>query len=258
LQVAAAMLPLDAETVMTDDDMMPGRRRFIAMAGGLAAASLAGSLPLIGRAADSTKIGVVGSGNVGSALGRAWAKAGHSVIFSSRHLEHDETLAADVGPNARAGTPEEAAQFGEVVLLAVPYRALPDLGKALAAQLRGKVVIDACNPFPSRDGDIANWARDKGAGLATAELLPGARIVRAFNAVGAARMGAAHETPGRFGMPFAGDDADANEIASRLIRDIGYEPILIGGLDEGGLLIPGSPLSGERPPEEVRKIAAGL
>jgi 8-hydroxy-5-deazaflavin:NADPH oxidoreductase len=239
------------------------RRRFVVLMGGVAAASLvAGGLPLIARAAEQgsqkTKIGIIGSGNVGGALGRVWAGRGHPVMFSSRHLDADKALAADVGANATAGTPEEAAGSGDVLLFAVPYGALPDLGKALAGELKGKVVIDACNPFPSRDGDIANWAREKGAGLASSELLPGARIVRAFNAVGAARMGAAHEAPGRYGMPIAGDDADAIAIASRLIRDIGYEPVLIGGLDKGKFLIPGSPLSGEHTPDEVRKIAAGL
>ncbi len=121
-----------------------------------------------------------------------------------------------------------------------------------------KVVIDTCNPFAGRDGEIAKWAREKGAGLASAELLPGARLVRAFNAIGYASMGQAHEQPGRIAMPIAGDDARAIALASRLIRDIGYEPVLIGGLAMGKHLIPGSPLAGERAPDEVRKIAATL
>jgi hypothetical protein len=204
------------------------------------------------------KVGMIGSGNVGSALGGALSKAGHEVMFSSRTLENDKALAAKLGANTRAGTPQEAAAFGEVLVFSVPYRALPELGKSLAAELNGKIVIDACNPYPNRDGEIANWAREKGAGVASAELLPGARIVRAFNAVGAARMGDAHREPGRFGMPIAGDDKEAIEIASRLIRDIGYEPVLIGGLGMGKHLIPGTPLAGERTPEEVRKIAKTL
>jgi predicted dinucleotide-binding enzyme len=245
---------------MNSNDAHFPRRRFIAAAGTIAAGLIAGP-SLVARAASSspkTKIGIIGSGNVGSALGGVWAKVGHEVMFSSRHLEDDRALAAKVGANASAGTPEQAAAFGEVLVFAVPYRALPDLGKSLAKHLDGKVVIDACNPYPNRDGDIANWAREKGAGLASAELLPGARIVRAFNAVGAARMAAAHETPGRYGMPIASDDAGAVEVASRLIRDIGYEPVLIGGLDKGRHLIPGTALAGERSPEEVRKIAAEL
>jgi 8-hydroxy-5-deazaflavin:NADPH oxidoreductase len=204
------------------------------------------------------KIGVIGSGNVGSALGRVWANAGHQVMFSSRNLDHDKQLAAAIGANARAGTPAEAAAFGDVLVFAVPYGALPDLGKALAGSIKGKVVIDACNPFPQRDGEIANRARTQGAGYVSAELLPGARIVRAFNAVGAARMGQAHEEPGRIGMPIASNDKAAIEVASRLIREIGFEPVLVGGLDKGKYLMPGTPLAGEHSPDEIRKIAATL
>lgn len=219
--------------------------------------------PLAGAVATGgdakTKIGVIGSGSVGSAIGRVWATAGHPVMFASRHLDQDKQLAAGIGPNASAGTPAEAAAFGEVLLFAVPYGALPELGKALADSIKGKVLIDACNPFPGRDGEIATRAREEGAGRMSAQLLPGARIVRAFNAIGAARMGQAHEQPGRVGMPIAGDDKQAIEIASRLIREIGYEPVLVGGLaDKGKYLLPGTPLSGEHSPDEIRKIAATL
>jgi len=205
------------------------------------------------------KIGIIGSGNVGAAIGRVWANAGHPVMFASRNLEHDKKLAADIGRNASAGTPKEAATFADVLLLAVPYGALPDLGKALGESIKGKVLIDACNPFPQRDGEIATRAREQGAGKVSAELLPGARIVRAFNAIGAARMGQVHEEPGRVGMPIAGDDKKAIEVASRLIKEIGFEPVLVGGLDSAGkYLMPGTPLAGEHSPEEIRKIAAGL
>jgi predicted dinucleotide-binding enzyme len=227
------------------------RRSFFLLPGVLA-------LPRLAFAATKTKIGIVGSGRVGSAIGAVWVKAGHEVMFSSRNIEHDQALAARLGSGARAGTPREAAAFGEVVMVSVPYGALPSVGKDLGDLLKGKVVIDTCNPFPGRDGKIAEWAREKGAGLASAELLPGARLVRAFNAIGSARMGSAHQEPGRVGMPIAGDDAQAVAVASRLIREIGYEPVLIGGLDKGRYLIPGSPLAGERSAEEIRKIAATL
>jgi 8-hydroxy-5-deazaflavin:NADPH oxidoreductase len=236
------------------------RRRFVGATGAAAAALALAALPSA-RAAPGTgrtRIGIVGSGNVGGALGTVWANAGHVVMFSSRNIEHDRALAARVGPNARAGTPQQAAAFGEVLMVSVPYRALPDVGRELAALLRGKVVIDTCNPFPGRDGEIATWALGKGVGLASAELLPGARIVRAFNAIGARRMGAAHEQPGRVGMPIAGDDTEAIEVVSRLIRDIGYEPVPIGGLAMGRHLMPGTPLAGERTPQEIRQIAATL
>lgn len=217
-----------------------------------------GVLPLRAAGAEKTKIGIVGSGRVGGAIGAVWVKAGHEVMFSSRNIEHDKALAARLGAGARAGTPREAAAFGEVVMISVPYGSLRDVGKDLGDLIKGKVVIDTCNPFPGRDGEIATWAREKGAGLASAELLPGARLVRAFNAIGAARIGSAHEAPGRVGMPIAGDDAKAIELASRLIRDLGYEPVLIGGLAMGKHLMPGTALAGERSAEEIRRIAATL
>jgi 8-hydroxy-5-deazaflavin:NADPH oxidoreductase len=235
--------------------MNQDRRRFLVISG---AAVAAVSLPFRVGAAEKMKIGIIGSGNVGGAIGAVWVNAGHEVMFSSRDIEHDRALSASLGAGARAGTPREAAEFGEVVMVSVPYRALPAVAKDAGDELEGKVVIDTCNPFPGRDGEIAEWAQDKGAGLASAELLPGARLVRAFNAIGAERMGLAHEEPGRIGMPIASDDAEAAEVASQLIREIGYEPVLIGGLDKGRFLVPGTSLAGERSAEEIRQIAAEL
>jgi predicted dinucleotide-binding enzyme len=203
------------------------------------------------------KIGIIGSGHVGSALGGVWAKAGNEVMFSSRSLDNDQKLAAEVGANAHAGTPQEAAAFGQVILLAVPYSAFPELAKNLGNSLKGKVVINASNPFPQRDGDIANQAREQGAGLFDAHQLPGALVVRAFNAVAAARMATAHEDPGKIGMPIAGDK-QAIETASRLVREAGFEPVVVGGLDMGKYLMPGTPLAGEHTPDQVRAIAATL
>ena len=236
------------------------RRRFLQVAGAASAVLMLEGLPLTARAANAVKmkIGIVGSGRVGGGIGSVWVKAGHEVMFSSRHIEHDKALAAKLGTNAHAGTLREAAAFGEVVMISVPYGALPEVGKDLEALIKGKIVIDTCNPFVWRDGEIATWAREKGAGLASAELLPGTRIVRAFNAIGAARMSTAHQDPRRIGMPIASDDAEAIVVASNLIRDIGYEPIVIGALEMGKYLMPGTPLSGEHTPEEIRKIAATL
>jgi predicted dinucleotide-binding enzyme len=226
------------------------------------AAAALGVLPLtasIVNAAGSQKmkIGIIGSGHVGGALGGVWAKAGNEVMFSSRNLENDKKIAAEVGANARAGTPQEAAAFGQVVLFAVPYSAFPELIKSLGSSLKGKVVINASNPFPQRDGEIANQAREEGAGLFDAHMLPGALIVRAFNAVGAARMASAHEDPGKIGMPIAGDEK-AIEFASLLIREAGFEPVVVGGPNMGKYLMPGTPLAGEHTPDEIRSIAATL
>ncbi|HEY1290229.1 MAG TPA: NADPH-dependent F420 reductase [Burkholderiales bacterium] len=237
------------------------RRALIKTAAAAAATLLAASLPrpaLPQSGGRKAKIGIVGSGQVGGTLGSVWVAAGHQVMFSSQDLAHDKALAAKLGANARAGTPREAAAFGEVVMISVPYRALPEVGKTVGDLIRGKVVIDTCNPFAGRDGEIATWAREKGAGLASAELLPGARLVRAFNAIGASTMGEAHKAPARVGMPLASDDAGAIAIASALIRDIGYEPVPVGGLAMGKYLMPGTPLAGEHSPAEIRRIAATL
>ena len=226
------------------------------------AAAVLGVLPITARMVNAAegqkmKIGIIGSGHVGSALGGVWAKAGNEVMFSSRNLDNDKKLAAEVGANARAGTPQEAAAFGQVILFAVPYSAFPELVKSLGHSLKGKVVINASNPFPQRDGEIANQAREEGAGLFDAHLLPGALVVRAFNAVGAARMASAHEDSGKIGMPIAGDK-QAIETASLLVRQAGFEPVVVGGPDMGKYLMPGTPLAGEHTPDQVRSIAATL
>lgn len=242
------------------DKLDPCRRDLLKAAGVAAALGVAPLTARLAMAADDRKmkIGIIGSGRVGSALGGVWAKAGNEVMFSSRHVENDRKLAAEVGANARAGTPQEAAAFGQVLLFAVPYSAFPELIGSLGNSLKGKVVINASNPFPQRDGEIANEARAKGAGLFDAQMLSGALVVRAFNAVGAARMASAHEDPGKIGMPIAGDDRKAIEVASRLVREAGFEPIVVGGLDMGKYLMPGTPLAGEHTPDEVRSIAATL
>lgn len=234
------------------------RRRGIVL-GTLATAAIA-ALPHNALAqADKMKIGIIGSGRVGGAVGGAWVKAGHEVMFSSLDLEADKKLAANLGGGARAGTPREAAAFGTVLLVSVPYAALPGVGKDLGDLIKSKIVIDTSNPIVARDGEMAVAAREKGAGVSSMEFLPGARIVRAFNAVGYARMADARNRAEKMGMPIAGDDKEAITVASRLIRDVGYEPVLVGTLATMGKhLIPGTPLAGERSADEIRKIAATL
>ena len=170
-----------------NDSRKQGRRGFL---GAVVAASagLAVGWPNFVRGADganaSLKIGVIGSGRIGGTLGELWVKAGYPVMFSSLDLEHDKELAARLGSGSRAGTPVQAAAFGDVLLVSVPYAALPQLGRDIADSMKGKVVLDTCNPVQARDGEMAVAARAKGTGVASAEYLPGARLVRAFNSVG--------------------------------------------------------------------------
>ena len=242
---------------MKADQTLKNRREFIQAAAVTVALS---TMSFAARAAEAgkVKIGIVGSGRIGGTLGRIWAEAGHAVMFSSLDLEHDKKLAAEVGANASAGTSKQAAAFGDVLLVAVPYSAMPAVGKDLGEILKGKIVIDASNPITGRDGDIAKWALEKGAGAASAELLPGARIVRAFNAIGYARLPEMPKRDPKVGMPIAGDDAKAIAVASGLIREVGLEPVLVGPLVMGKHLVPRMPLGGEHTPDEIRKIAATL
>lgn len=219
----------------TNHVMQPGRRRLLQAAGAAAVSLAMGAPPLTisiaAQAAARMKIGVVGSGRVGGTVGELWVKAGHEVMFSSLDLEYDKALAARLGAGARAGTPREAGAFGEVLFIAVPYAALPQLGRDLGDALKGKVVLDACNPIPARDGDMAVEARAKGTGVASPQFLPGARLVRAFNCVPASYMKSeAHRAGERLGIPLAADDAAALQIAVRLVEDAGFEPVVVGAL----------------------------
>ena len=136
---------------------------------------------------------------------------------------------------------------------------MPGVGRDLGDLIKGKIIIDTSNPIVARDGDMAVAAREKGAGIASQEFLPGARIVRTFSAIGAARMAEAAGNSQRVGMPIAGDDPVAISVASALIRDVGYEPVLVGTLAAMGKYpIPGTPLAGEHSPEEIRRVAATL
>src|SRR5712692_8550832 len=188
-----------------------GRRNFLQLAGcGLGVAALAAG-PGRARAqttsASPLKIGSVGAGRMGSALGALIGKA------------H---------------------------------------GRGLATK---PLVMDICNPIARRDGeDVVKWVNEQGgAGLASAKLMPGARIVRAFNAISYRRVGEiAHRPGGLVGVPIAGDDPKAIALTEGIIRGMGFEPVLVGGLAMGKYLLPGTPLAEEHTPEEIRKIAGGL
>jgi len=183
------------------------------------------------QTADPMKIGIIGTGDIGGALARHWSAAGHELLISSRHPDELQALAKELGPNVKVGTPREAAAFGDVVMLAVPYGATPQVGRDYAAELKGKVVLDAGNPYPSRDGDMAVRDRQRGTGVASAEYLPGTRLVRAFNAINAGPLAReAFRKPERIGIPLAADDAEAMKIAAQLVTDAGFDPVAVGKL----------------------------
>jgi predicted dinucleotide-binding enzyme len=189
------------------------------------------------------KIGIIGAGHIGGTLARLWSHAGHEVMISSRHPDTLQGLAQSLGPHARVGTPREAAVFGDVVVVSIPYGATPQLGKDLAKELAGKVVLDTGNPYPTRDGPMAEDARKRGTGVTSAEFLPGTRLVRAFNAINASPLATeAHRKGEKIGIPLASNDAQALKVAEQLVRDAGFDPVVVGGLDRAREFDVGSPV----------------
>jgi predicted dinucleotide-binding enzyme len=203
-------------------------------------------------------IGVIGAGNIGSTLGKLWVEAGHQVRFASRHPEELQPLIARLGQRASAGTPAEAARFGEVVMLTVPLSAVPGLAGDPAASLAGKVVLDTGNAYERRDGAAAREASRHPQGSAgwAAAMFPGARWVKAFNTVNFKTLEReAHRNGDRVGIPLAGDDPGALETAARLVRDAGFDPVIVGGLARGKEFEPDTkPYNTGMSGPEVRKL----
>jgi predicted dinucleotide-binding enzyme len=183
------------------------------------------------------KIGIIGSGSIGANAARLFVRAGHEVALSnSRGGEGLEALVAELGPKAQATTIEEAARFGEVVLFAIPFgkfRTLPAEG------FKGKVVVDAGNYYPQRDGNFEELDREV---TTSSELmashLKGARLVKGFNTIWFEHLATQGDTnlplEERRAIFIAGDDSQAKEVVARLIEDIGFAAVDTGFLHEGG------------------------
>jgi len=177
-------------------------------------------------------IGIIGAGNIGGTVGALWVKSGHPVMFSSRSPDELKDMVAGLGPLAHAGTVAQAIAFGDALFIAVPYAALPQIGSDNRAALKGKVILDACNAVPTRDGDaITKEADENGTGVTSQKYLAGTRLVRAFNTLGFNVFKSQSGRPDpKLAIPIAGDDADAVRVAQELVRDAGFDPVLVGGL----------------------------
>jgi len=181
------------------------------------------------------KIGIIGAGNIGGTVARLFVNAGHEVAISnSRGPESLQPLVKELGAKAHAMTKDDAARFGEVVLLAVPWRtpeALPSLDA-----LRGKIVIDAMNPYTPDGGiyDLGNVTSSE----EVQKRLPGVRLVKAFNTIYYQHLANRGRTDipvdERHAIFVAGDDQQAKQIVVKLIEQIGFAPVDTGSLLEGG------------------------
>lgn len=193
------------------------------------------------------RIGIIGAGRIGGTIGGLWVKAGHPVMLSSRHPEELKDLVTSLGPLAKAGTVAEAIAFGEALFIAVPYGALPQIGKDYGDSLKGKIVLDACNAVASRDGGaVAEEVEQEGVGVVSQKYLGGARLVRAFNTMSYAIFAReANRPPPRLAIPIAGDDAQAVQVAAGLVSDAGFDPVVVGKLADARKFQRGGPGYGQ-------------
>ncbi len=193
-----------------------------------------------------TTVGLIGSGRIGSTVARLSVAAGHEVVLSnSRGPETLRDLAGELGPRARAGTSEEAAASGDIVVVSIPLKAYTSVP---AGPLAGKTVIDTNNYYPDRDGQIAEL--DSGS-VTSSELLqrhlPAAAVVKAFNNIFFKHLQSLARPSGaadRSFLPIAGDDQAAKSAVTAFLDSIGYGAIDAGTLAEGWRQQPGQPVYG--------------
>jgi 8-hydroxy-5-deazaflavin:NADPH oxidoreductase len=224
------------------------RRALLGAAGVLVLQGILQPTTALGQTASGPKmkIGVIGAGHIGGTIGGLWTKAGHPVFFSSRHPAELQDLVARLGPLAQAGAVDQAIAFGDVVFVAVPYGALPQIGKDYGKSLAGKIVLDADNAVASRDGAIADEVERNGIGVTSQKYLPGARLVRAFNTLSYMIFEReANRAAPRLAVPIAGDDQEAVQVAAGLVRDAGFDPVEVGKLADASRFQRGAPGYGQ-------------
>lgn len=232
------------------------RRQFLAASAALISAT---AFSPAAFAQAKPKLGFIGAGRIGSQLATFWAHAGYSIMLSALDINEVKKLAATLGPNVQAGTSAQAAAYGDVVVVTVPYAALPQVGKDYAAQLKGKIVLDTCNPNKTRDGDMTKDAFEKGTGVMDPIYLPGTRLVRAFNTVGFGLLTPSANKEGeKIGIPLASNDKAAMNVVAQMVRDAGFEPVIVGDLSTAKSFDSGTPIYGKAVPVSQVRAALGV
>jgi len=195
------------------------------------------------------KIGIIGSGNIGGNLGKHWAKAGHEVLFTSRHPEQLNQLVQEAGGKAKAVSLDKAwEENADVYLLAVPFKAIDKLAELYAGEYNNKVIIDATNPYPERDGQMAQDVRDsnRNASEYTAMKFGTAKTSKAFNTIYADHLkDRAFRDTDKLAIPFAAQDEDSKKVTQQLIEDIGFEAVYLGGLENTHIMDPNQKIYGK-------------
>lgn len=228
----------------------PVARRAVLGAGGaliLSAALLPTRSLAQTKSGAKMRIGIIGSGHIGGTIGGLWVKAGHPVLFSSRHPEELKDLVAGLGVLARAVSVDQAITFGDVVFIAVPYGALPQIGRDYTGALKDKIVLDAGNAVAARDGAIADEVERDGVGVTSQKYLPGTRLVRSFNTLSYMVFAREANRPDpKLAVPIAGDDPEAVRVAASLVSDAGFDPVLVGKLADARRFQRGEPGYGQQ------------
>lgn len=194
------------------------------------------------------KIGVIGSGNIGGNLGKHWAAAGHEVLFSSRHPKELGSLVKEAGENAKAMSVTETFEAkADVYVLAMPYMAIDKISELYAGEYADSIILDATNPYPERDGEMAQKVRDANynASEYTAMKFSTAKTAKAFNTIRAEHLkDRAFRTRDKLAIPFASQDPESKAIVQKLIEDIGFDAVYVGDLSNTKIMDPEEKLYG--------------
>jgi len=227
--------------------MQVDRRTLLGGVGALMLGTMLRPEDLYAQGASPSRIGIIGSGHIGGTIGGLWIKKGHPVMFSSRHPEELKDMVTQLGGLAQAGTVEQAIAFGDVLFIAVPYGAIQQIGKDYSSAMKGKVLLDACNAVSARDGAVADEVEQNGIGVTSQKYMPDARVVRAFNTMSYMIFAREANRPDtKLAIPIAGDDPQAVQAAAGLVRDAGFDPVIVGKLADARRFQRGQPGYGQQ------------